>query len=53
MAVNAASHPLLPDLPPARSKACSIVSVVNTPKATGVPENNARSAILFAVDEET
>jgi len=31
----AASAPLLPALVPARSMACSMVSVVNTPKATG------------------
>src|SRR5690606_12321029 len=37
MAVSAASAPLLPALVPARSSACSMVSGVSTPKATGTP----------------
>ncbi len=37
MAVWAASKPLLPALVPARSMACSMVSVVSTPKITGTP----------------
>eukprot|EP01022_Parablepharisma_sp_SALTPOND_P024123 TRINITY_DN5305_c1_g4_i2.p1 TRINITY_DN5305_c1_g4~~TRINITY_DN5305_c1_g4_i2.p1 ORF type:complete len:914 (+),score=247.13 TRINITY_DN5305_c1_g4_i2:98-2839(+) len=37
MAARAASEPLLPALVPARSMACSMVSVVNTPKITGTP----------------
>ena len=37
IAVTAASAPLLPALVPARSIACSMVSVVSTPKATGTP----------------
>src|SRR5690625_1586982 len=36
-AVLAASTPLLPALVPARSMACSMVSTVSTPKATGTP----------------
>ena len=35
IAVTAASPPLLPILEPARSTACSMVSVVSTPKITG------------------
>ena len=34
-AVSAASAPLFPSEPPARSSACAIVSVVRTPKITG------------------
>src|SRR6266498_3148364 len=41
MAAMAASQPLLPCLPPARSRACSSVSVVRTPKATGTPVSRA------------
>ena len=37
MAVIADSKPLLPALVPARSMACSMVSVVSTPKTTGTP----------------
>ena len=37
MAVAAASKPLLPALVPARSTACSMVSVVSTPKTIGHP----------------
>ena len=36
---------LLPDLVPARSTACSILSVVNTPKVTGTPESRLTEAI--------
>ncbi len=36
-AARAESAPLFPSLPPARSTACSQVSVVRTPKATGMP----------------
>src|SRR5437588_680024 len=45
MAAIAASHPLLPCLPPARSRACSKVSVVSTPKTTGTPVSMAASRI--------
>ena len=37
MAAAAASKPLLPALVPARSTACSMVSVVSTPKMIGTP----------------
>ncbi len=37
MAAAAASKPLLPALVPARSTACSMVSVVSTPKTIGTP----------------
>src|SRR5690606_38332721 len=40
-AARAASPPLLPSLPPARSCACSHVSVVSPPNATGLPTSNA------------
>ena len=36
MAVQAASYPLFPAFVPARSMACSILSVVTTPKITGI-----------------
>lgn len=36
IAATADSYPLLPAFVPARSIACSIVSVVNTPKITGM-----------------
>src|SRR3990170_3500389 len=36
-AACAESHPLLPCLPPARSRACSSVSVVSKPSITGTP----------------
>ena len=44
IALTAASHPLLPALVPARSIACSIVSVVSTPKATGTSLSAATGA---------
>lgn len=40
-AAVAASHPLLPCLPPARSSACSRVLVVRTPKVQGTPDSRA------------
>ena len=43
-ATRAASAPLLPSLPPARSTACSSVSVVSTPNATGTPVSLATRA---------
>ena len=36
IAVSAHSQPLLPNFPPARSSACSMLSVVSTPKITGI-----------------
>jgi hypothetical protein len=44
MAEMAALYPLLPALVPARSMACSIVFVVNTPKITGTPVDIEASA---------
>ena len=38
IALTAASEPLFPALVPALSTACSILSVVRTPKITGVSE---------------
>src|SRR6185312_10963312 len=43
-AAIAASAPLLPALVPARSIACSMLSVVSTPNATGTPESSAALA---------
>ena len=43
-ATIAASAPLLPALVPARSTACSIVSVVSTPNAIGMPVSSAARA---------
>src|ERR1700722_296537 len=48
IATSAASAPLFPALPPARSMACSTVSVVNTPKATGTPVSSAMRAMPAA-----
>mgnify|MGYP001594740126 FL=1 len=47
MAEIAASQPLLPAFVPARSKACSIVSDVITPKITGNPVSKLTFAIPF------
>src|SRR5450432_1335291 len=44
-ATSAASAPLLPALPPARSTACSTVSVVSTPNAIGTPDSSAMRAM--------
>ena len=40
-AVRAASSPLWPSAPPARSIACSRLSVVSTPNTTGTPVSSA------------
>ena len=45
IAVTAASSPLLPYFPPARSSACCMVSVVNTPKMKGIPNKVFRCVI--------
>jgi hypothetical protein len=45
MAAMAASQPLLPALEPARSMACSNVSVVKTPNETGTPVSRLTVAI--------
>ena len=42
IAATAASSPLLPNRPPARSRACSMVSVVSTPKIKGIPKRVLR-----------
>ncbi len=47
MAETAASNPLFPDLVPALSMACSMFSVVNTPKITGIPLSKETWAIPF------
>ncbi|MNU06034.1 hypothetical protein D3C72_2510700 [compost metagenome] len=53
MAETAASQPLLPALVPARSTACSMVSVVSTPKITGTPVESALVATPLATSAET
>ena len=53
MALTAASHPLLPAFVPARSIACSIVSVVSTPKATITPVSICTLASPFAASPAT
>src|SRR5262249_54725755 len=53
MAVSAASAPLLPLLAPARSRACSNVLVVSTPKATGVPVSAETWAMPLAASPAT
>ena len=47
IAASAASNPLLPILPPARSSACSVFSVVSTPHVTGIPLLTESSPIPF------
>ena len=42
IAVTAASSPLFPNRPPARSRACSMLSVVRTPKIKGIPKRVLR-----------
>jgi hypothetical protein len=44
----AASAPLLPALVPARSMACSMVSTVSTPLATGVSNSSCTCARALA-----
>ena len=53
MAVHAASNPLLPDLVPARSTACSMVSVVSTPNATGTWVSSVTWATPFDTSAAT
>ena len=53
MADIAESHPLLPDLLPARSIACSMESVVNTPKTIGIPVSKLTVAIPFETSAHT
>src|SRR5260370_22199159 len=52
-AVMAASNPLLPPLPPARSIACSGVLQVSTLKATGTPVSAATCASPLAASPAT
>ena len=49
----AASQPLFPAFVPARSIACSIESVVNTPKITGIPVFKLRAETPFATSLHT
>ena len=53
MTLTAASQPLFPAFVPARSIACSIVSVVSTPKPTGTPVCNDTSAMPFVTSAAT
>lgn len=53
MAETAASQPLFPAFVPARSMACSIVSVVKTPNMTGIPVFNEMAAMPFAASLQT
>src|SRR6185436_14002358 len=52
-AAIAALRPALPILVPARSIACSIVSVVRTPKMQGTPVRRPTSAMPLAVSRQT
>lgn len=53
IAAAAASQPLLPALVPARSMACSIFSVVRTPKIIGIPVCNVSDDTPFATSLHT
>jgi len=53
MAAAAASAPLLPAFVPARSIACSIVSVVMTPKMIGTPVSSEELTVPLVVPEHT
>ena len=53
IAALAASEPLLPALVPARSIACSILSVVKTPNITGTPVSNETDATPFETSAQT
>src|SRR5918999_2860364 len=53
MAATAESKPLLPALVPERSMACSMVSVVRTPKMTGTPVSRAARVAPAAAWPET
>ena len=52
-AAAAASAPLLPCAPPARASACSSVSAVTTPNATGTPVSRAASVMPRAASAQT
>ena len=53
MAASAQSAPLLPALVPARSIACSMVSVVSTPNSTGTPLSSDTAAIPLETSAHT
>ena len=53
MADVAQSNPLLPALVPARSIACSIVSVVTMPNITGTPLSSDTWAMPLAASLQT
>lgn len=53
IAAAAASAPLFPALVPARSIACSMVSVVITPKITGTPVSMEAFIVPLVVPEHT
>ena len=53
IALAMAWRPWLPALLPARSMACSKVSVVRTPKLTGTPMSKPAEAMPLAVFEQT
>src|SRR5205085_10837849 len=53
MTALAASSPLCRFPPPARASACSIVSTVSTPNATGTPVSSDTRAIPFAASLHT
>ena len=52
-AVAADDQPLLPAFVPARSMACSIVSVLSTPKTTGTPVSRLILAMPLAASPAT
>ena len=53
IALLAASAPLLPAFVPARSIACSILSVVKIPKITGMPSESETAATPFETSAQT
>ena len=53
MADFAASEPLFPAFVPALSIACSMLSVVNTPKITGMPVSKLTDATPFETSAQT
>jgi hypothetical protein len=53
IAAMAASKPLLPALVPQRSSACSMVSVVSTPKVMGMDASAATWATPLATSPAT
>ena len=53
IAVTAASSPLFPYLPPARSSDCCMLSVVNNPKMNGISYFTFNSVIPCVTPEQT